>query len=140
MLRGLVAAAKKQGYRVYLEATLEQSAAVAEAGANSGAAGVVLKGSAAAESQLEESAGKLRAKYPKLKILVVSAGGKQPEMRGWLVFQKNGMLQVSSPTSQPWLDAESGDGAARTGISNGASAAVYVFVGSERPAGQREWT
>ncbi|HKN25677.1 MAG TPA: hypothetical protein VJX72_12585 [Candidatus Acidoferrum sp.] len=103
--QGLVAAAKKQGYRVYLEATLEQSAAVAEAGANSGAAGVVLKGSAAAESQLEESAGKLRAKYPKLRILVVSAGGKQPEMRGWLVFQKNGMLQVSSPTSQPWLDA-----------------------------------
>ena len=25
-------------------------------------------------------------------------------MRGWLVFNKNGILQVSSPTSQPWLD------------------------------------
>jgi protein-tyrosine-phosphatase len=26
-------------------------------------------------------------------------------MRGWLVFKKDGILQVSSPTSQPWLDA-----------------------------------
>ena len=64
----------------------------------------MLKGSAADESQVEESAGKFRLKYPKLKILALSAGGKQPEMRGWLVFKKNGILQVSSPTSQPWLD------------------------------------
>jgi hypothetical protein len=103
--QSLLATAKKRAYRVYLEATLEQLPTVAEAGANSGAAGIVLGGSAAEESQLEESARKMRAKYPKLKILVVSAGGKQPEMRGWLVFQKNGILQVSSPTSQPWLDA-----------------------------------
>ncbi|MGB9434449.1 MAG: hypothetical protein WBQ89_19560, partial [Candidatus Acidiferrum sp.] len=102
--RGLVDSAIKQGYRVYLEATLEQEAAVAAAGANSGAAGIILKGSAAEESQLEASAEKLRAKYPKLKILVLSAGGKQPEMRGWLVFEKNGILQVSSPSAQPWLD------------------------------------
>jgi hypothetical protein len=103
--QGLLSTAKKQGYRVYLEATLEQLAAVAEAGANSGAAGIVLKGTAAEETQMEDSAQKIHGKYPKLKILVVSAGGKQPEMRGWLVFQKNGILQVSSPTSQPWLDA-----------------------------------
>lgn len=103
--QGLVAAAKKQGYSVYLEATLAQLPAVAAAGANSGAAGIVLKATTAAEeSQLAESARGMRAKYPKLKFLVVSAGGKQPDMRGWLVFQKNGILQVSSPTSQPWLD------------------------------------
>ena len=35
---------------------------------------------------------------------MLDAGGKQPEMRGWLVFKRNGILQVSSPTSQPWLD------------------------------------
>ncbi|MGB7436907.1 MAG: hypothetical protein WBR26_12200 [Candidatus Acidiferrum sp.] len=77
---------------------------MAEASASSGIAGIILKGSAADESQVEESAGKLRLKYPKLKILALSAGGKQPEMRGWLVFKKDGILQVSSPTSQPWLD------------------------------------
>lgn len=103
--QSLVAAAKKQGYSVYLEATLAQLGAVAAAGANSGAAGVVLKATTAAEeSQLGESARGMRAKYAKLKFLVVSANGKQPDMRGWLVFQKNGILQVSSPTSQPWLD------------------------------------
>jgi hypothetical protein len=101
----LVAAAKKQGYEVYLEATLAQLGAVAAAGANSGAAGVVLKATTAAEEgQLAKPARGMRAQYPKLKFLVVSANGKQPDMRGWLVFQKNGILQVSSPTSQPWLD------------------------------------
>lgn len=103
--QSLIAAAKKQGYSVYLEATLAQLPAVAAAGTNSGTAGVVLKATTAAEeSQLAESARGMRAKYPKLKFLVVSANGKQPDMRGWLVFQKNGILQVSSPTSQPWLD------------------------------------
>jgi hypothetical protein len=103
--QNLIAAAKKQGYSVYLEATLAQLPAVATAGANSGAAGIVLKATTSAEeTQLAESARTMRTKYPKLKILVVSANGKQPDMRGWLVFQKNGILQVSSPTSQPWLD------------------------------------
>jgi len=100
--KGLVDTAKKQGYRVYLETTLEQSEAAASA--NIGAAGIILKGSVTEENQAEQTAHKLRAKYPGLKILVLSAAGKQPEMRGWLVFQKDGILQVSSPTSQPWLD------------------------------------
>jgi hypothetical protein len=103
--QSLIAAAKKQGYSVYLEATLAQVPAVAAAGANSGAAGVVLKATTVAEeSQLAESARGMRAQYPKLRFLVVSANGKQPDMRGWMVFEKNGILQVSSPTSQPWLD------------------------------------
>ncbi|HTZ49683.1 MAG TPA: hypothetical protein VMH20_18985 [Verrucomicrobiae bacterium] len=95
--------AKKEGYRVYLEATAEQSATAAEAGAKLGIAGILVS-AASQGKQVEESAGALRAKYPKLQILVVSPGGKQPEMRGWLVFNKNGILQVSSPSSQPWLD------------------------------------
>ncbi|HXX15552.1 MAG TPA: hypothetical protein VEJ47_11670 [Candidatus Eremiobacteraceae bacterium] len=102
--QSLLANAKKQGYRVYWEATLAQSQAVAEASANSGVAGLMLQGSTAEETQLEEAASKLRVKYPKLKIMVLSGAGKQPEMRGWLVFQRDGILQVSSPTSQPWLD------------------------------------
>jgi hypothetical protein len=100
----VAAAAKKQGYHVFFEASIGQASAVAEAGASSRVSGIVLKGSHAEESQLEESAQKLRAKYPKLKILVAVAGGKQPEIRGWLVFNKNGFLQVSSPSQQPWLD------------------------------------
>lgn len=100
----LMEAAKKQGYHAYLEATLEQAATAAEAAAKAGAAGLMLQATATRQSQLEETRRKLRAQYPKLKILTLSAGGKQPEMRGWLVFNKNGILQVSSPSAQPWLD------------------------------------
>jgi hypothetical protein len=102
--QSMASLAKKRGYHVYLEAALAQSAAVTEAGANSGVAGIILTGSGAEETQLLETAGKMGSKYPKLKFLVLSDRGKQPEMRGWLVFKKDGILQVSSPTSQPWLD------------------------------------
>jgi hypothetical protein len=98
------ASAKKQGYHVYFEASLDQATSVAEAGVSSHVTGILLKGSHAEESQLAEAAQKLRQKYPKLKILVVNSGGKQPEIRGWLVFNRNGILQVSSPSQQPWLD------------------------------------
>jgi hypothetical protein len=100
----IVDAAKKQGYRVYLEARLPEANTAAAAGAKEGIAGIILQGKAAQENQLQETAGKMSGKFPKLKILVVNAHGKQPEMRGWLVFNQNGILQVSSPTSQPWLD------------------------------------
>ena len=103
--KSLLETAKQQGYQVYLEATLEQATLAAESGEKEGVTGIILKAPASEESKTEETVRKLRPAYPKLKILVLSAGGKQPEMRGWLVFQKNGILQVSSPTSQPWLDA-----------------------------------
>ncbi len=102
--QGLATAAKKLDYIVYFESTLEQSAGVADAATASGIAGILLKGTHAEENQLIEIAQKLRAKYPKMKVLVIGPGGKQPEMRGWLVFNKNGILQVSSPSMQPWLD------------------------------------
>ena len=100
----LAAAAEKQGYRVYWEATLAESGTAAEAGNNSGVEGIILKGDVTEEAQLQARVADLRHKYPKMKILALSGGGKQPQMRGWLVFQRNGILQVSSPSSQPWLD------------------------------------
>ena len=103
--QGLAGAATKQGFHLYLEATVQQAPTAAETAAKEKFAGVILRGSATEESQLIEMDRKLSATYPKLKILMLSAGGKQPEMRGWLVFKRDGILQVSSPTSQPWLDA-----------------------------------
>ncbi len=90
---------------MFLEVKLEEGPTAAEMATNSAIAGIILKGEASGVSQVEESARKLRTTYPKLKILVLSSGGRQPELRGWLVFKKDGILQVSSPTSQPWLDA-----------------------------------
>lgn len=100
----LLATAKKAGYRVYLQTGLQQADTAAEAGSKAGIAGVFLRGTAAEGAELEESAAKLGAKFPRLKFLVVDPGGKQPEMRGWLVFKQNGILQVSRASEQPWLD------------------------------------
>jgi len=103
--QSLATTVEKQGYRAYFEVPLAQATVAAQAAANSGVSGIFIKSSTAAEeAELGADAEKLRTKYPKLKILVVSANGKQPQMKGWLVFQRNGILQVSSPTSQPWLD------------------------------------
>ena len=103
--KGLLDRANQQGYHVFLEATLEEAAVAAEAGKTAGIVGIILKGKVSQGSQVEESAHKMRQAFPRLKILVLDTAGRQPEMRGWLVFRKDGILQVSSPTSQPWLDA-----------------------------------
>ena len=42
--------------------------------------------------------------YPKLRVLVLSPTGKQPKMRGSLVIKRDSVLEVSSPTAQPWID------------------------------------
>jgi protein-tyrosine-phosphatase len=100
----LLVEAKRQGYQAYLEVGAAQVADAMSAVGKTGITGVILHGDAAEHSALEEKAKELRASYPKLKILVIDPNGKQPDMRGWLVFKKDGILQVSSPTSQPWLD------------------------------------
>jgi hypothetical protein len=103
--QGLIAEAKKQGYRVFVEVKFQDAQAAADASAKAGIAGIILTGEAKEQNQVQQAAQKLRAANPKVKILILDAGGKQPDMRGWLVFKKDGILQVSSPTSQPWLDA-----------------------------------
>jgi hypothetical protein len=102
--KGLVEAAKQKGYHVFLEVKLEEAPAAAETATTAGITGIILKGEASQANLAEEKARKLQSTYPKVKILVLDAAGRQPELRGWLVFKKDGILQVSSPTSQPWLD------------------------------------
>jgi len=36
--------------------------------------------------------------------LVLNTDGKQPQMRGSLVIKRGSVLEVSSPTAQPWID------------------------------------
>ena len=98
----LLESGHKQGYHVYLEATPQQASAAAEAGKNI-AAGVLLKISPSEQTDVDASLQTLRSLYPKLTFLVLNPG-KQPQMRGTLVLNKNGILEVSSPTAQPWLD------------------------------------
>jgi len=98
-----VKAARSQGYRVYVEVSLEQAAAAAETGA-SGLAGIILTVHHSEEAELEKSIPKLRSAYPKLRVLFLNPDGKPPEMRGSLVIKRGSVLEVSSPTAQPWID------------------------------------
>jgi len=101
----LVPLARKQGYRVYVEAGSNSLAAAAEAVSKEGVAGIILKIEPAGRATADETLHNVRDKYPKLPVLAVSTRAKQPDMKGWLVFKKDGILEVSSPTSQPWIDS-----------------------------------
>lgn len=96
-------AARSAGYRVYLEVSLEQAANAVETGA-SALAGIILIVHHSDEAELEKSLPKLRSAYPKLRILVLNPDGKTPEMRGGLVIKRGSVLEVSSPTEQPWIN------------------------------------
>src|SRR5581483_7001777 len=56
-------------------------------------------------ADVETVVGSLRRQYPKMSILVLDTTGKQPMMRGQTITTEKGILQVSSPTAQPWLDS-----------------------------------
>lgn len=101
----LLQAARKQGYRVFVETTADSLEEIAEAAAKENAAGIVVTIDYAQRAAREPMVQKLRGAYPRLRILTLDARGKEPDMRGWLVFKKDGILQVSSPTSQPWIDS-----------------------------------
>jgi hypothetical protein len=98
-----VKAARRQGYRVYVEVSLHQAVAAAKTGA-SGVEGIVLTVRQSERAELEKSLPKLRSAHPKLRFLVLNPDGKKPEMRGSLVIKRDSVLEVSSPTAQPWID------------------------------------
>jgi hypothetical protein len=92
------------GFRLFLEAGSSDLAAASAAAERADAAGVIFDHSgsgSAAEGELFRSS---KMAHPKLLFRFLISGGKQPQMRGRLVVDRDGILQVSSPSSQPWLD------------------------------------
>lgn len=100
----VIQAAVAQGYRVYLECALEQAADAASAAARYKAAGIVVDPGDAQMSSAANTVRKLRVAYPAISVLLMNPNALQPQMKGTLVTSKNGVLQVTSPTAQPWLD------------------------------------
>jgi len=96
--------ARKQGYRVYVETPLKESKAASEQCAKAGCAGIILSVSESERADVDQSVNSLRSAYPKLRFLVLIRDGKQPQMRGSLVIKRDSVLEVSSPTMQPWID------------------------------------
>src|SRR6201993_2272254 len=99
-----VKTAHSQGYRVYAEVTLQQAATAAESTEENGLAGLVLDVADSDRAAGESAFQRLQSAHPKVRFLVLSRG-KQPQMRGNLVIQRDSVLEVSSPTAQPWIDA-----------------------------------
>ena len=101
----LMTTARKQGYRVYVEAPIQQAKAAAEGALNAGCAGIIVDATSESDSaKVEDDVARLRPAYPKLTFRVLNANGKQPDMRGSLIVKRNSILEVSSPTAQPWID------------------------------------
>ena len=99
----LLATARKQGYRVYVETPVNQASSAAKACAEKSCAGIILAALESERAEAEKSIASLRSAYPKLRVLVLSPG-KQPKMRGSLIIKRDAVLEVSSPTAQPWID------------------------------------
>ena len=92
------------GFNVFLQAGSNDLEAAAKAAENATIAGVIVDRTNAAVATNDEVLRSTKAAHPKLLFRSLISGGKQPQMRGRLVVDRDGILQVSSPSSQPWLD------------------------------------
>ena len=100
----LIRNAHRQGYRVYAEVPPGQAADMARSMAKSGLAGIILNLGDLQPSQIDKEIPQLRSAYPGLPVLVLNPMAKQPQMKGQMVIKREGVLQVTSPTAQPWVD------------------------------------
>ena len=131
----LTQAARKQAYRVYVEVSPQQATAAANKAESEGWAGIILKARQSERTQALNAFASLRSAHPKLRFFVLDPDGKQPEMRGSLVIKRNAVLEVSSPTAQPWIDSN----LALVRIEQGADSGqvpMYSFLWNPPTAGQ----
>lgn len=98
-----VQSASKQGYRVYLELPLAQFSEAQKTLAATHVAGFFVE--AGDTHDPAATLQTLQSQNSQLNIRRIEPNGKQPRMRGQTVTTKDGVLQVSSPTAQPWLDS-----------------------------------
>jgi hypothetical protein len=99
------AAVSRHGYRVYLQVDEQQSTAAAKLSRTEPLAGLIVKPADNEKDSTEKALAALHAAYPQLDFRILSPWGKQPQMRGHLIFERDGVLQISSPTEQPWVDS-----------------------------------
>jgi hypothetical protein len=103
----LMTTAKSLGYSVFAGVRAADAATAANAAASSGLAGIIVESESGTpgSNSVRELLERLRRSYPRLAILELSSQGKQPQIRGNLVVSRDGVLVVSSPTEQPWIDS-----------------------------------
>src|SRR6184192_2935660 len=96
--------AARQGYLAYAEVAIGEASSAAKTATKFGFAGIIVNPGDSRPDQIEQALRKLRSAYPRLLFLTLNPNGKQPQMRGTLIVKRNGVLEATSPTAQPWLD------------------------------------
>ena len=131
----LMQAARKQGYRVFVEVLPQQATAAATKAEREGWAGIILNARQSERAQALSAFASLRSAHPKLRFFVLDPDGKQPEMRGSLIIKRDAVLEVSSPTAQPWIDSNLALVRVEQGADNG-HVPMYSFSWNPPSAGQ----
>lgn len=103
----LMKTARKRGYQVFAESNPQTAAAAADAAERNGLAGIIVASASEQPGQaaINKLVHALRRSHPGLAVFNLDTGGKQPQIRGNLVVKRDGVLEVSSPTIQPWIDS-----------------------------------
>ena len=101
----LMESARTQGYRAYAAVRPEQASEAANSSRALGLSGIVLESGDAERAKDEKTAGDLRLAYPNLTVLSSDPSSRQPAMMGSTVITRSGVMQISSPTEQPWIDS-----------------------------------
>jgi hypothetical protein len=95
----------RRGYRVYAEVPVSAAARMAAKALRTELAGIILSPGDSNPGQVDEARHALDNAYPGIPVLALNSQGRQPQMKGQLVIKKDGVLQVTSPTAQPWIDS-----------------------------------
>ena len=97
--------AQKLGYHLYVEASLDEAETAAKKADQDHLAGIILDVHTSERSKVVSDVSRLQSAHPKLSFVVLNSEGKRPQMRGSLVIKRDSVLEVSSPTAQPWIDS-----------------------------------
>jgi hypothetical protein len=103
--KGLIANARRAGYKVYVEVPISQLPSSTRVASMRNLEGIFLDPAEAKQAQISHALAELRTAFPRLTVRVLDSRGQQPEMKGQLVTTRNGVLQVSSATAQPWISS-----------------------------------
>jgi hypothetical protein len=103
----LMETASKHGYQVFAETDPQRAAAAADSASKNGLAGIIVASNSDQPDQgtIGGLIQTLRRSHPGLAVFNLDTGAKQPQIRGNLVVNRDGVLEVSSPTIQPWIDS-----------------------------------
>ena len=101
--KALIAEAGRAGYRVYVQIPISQVSSAARVSAIRKLGGIFLDPGEATQKQTNNAVRELRLAFPSLSVRTLDPRGQQPEMKARLVTTRNGILQVSSATAQPWI-------------------------------------